>query len=77
MRKYMSKSVNKREEMLQRIKDCGQYIVDNAELILGDEKYVTELYVTCNFFDRSNAPYITVTKDVVPDSFVERCREEE
>ena len=36
------------------------------------EKYMRELYVTCNFFDRSEPPYITINKDVIPDSFIER-----
>lgn len=63
---------NGREEMIQRIKDCGQYLIDNAETILGEEKYMRELYVTCNFFDRSEPPYITINKDVIPDSFIER-----
>lgn len=27
-----------RNELIQRIKYCGQYIVDNAETILGEEK---------------------------------------
>ena len=62
---------NRREEMIERIKACGQYIVDNAESILGTEKYITDLYVTCNFYDRSEAPYVSITKDVVPDSYVE------
>lgn len=65
---------NKREEMIQRIKDCGQYIIDNAETILGDEKYIRELYLTCNFFDRSELPYITINKDVIPDGFIERMK---
>ena len=42
------------------------------EIILGEEKYLRELYVTCNFFDRSEPPYITINKDVIPDSFIER-----
>ena len=63
---------NRREELIQRIKDCGQYIIDNAEIILGDEKYIRELYLTCNFFDRSEPPYITINKDVIPNSFIER-----
>ena len=63
---------NSREELIQRIKDCGQYIINNAETILGDERYITELYLTCNFFDRSEPPYITINKDVIPDSFIER-----
>lgn len=63
---------NRREEMIQRIKDCGQYVVDNAAAILGDEKYLRDLYITCNFFDISETPYISVNKDIIPDSFVER-----
>lgn len=63
---------NWKQEMIERIKDCGQYIIDNAEAIIGDEKYLGDLYVTCNFFDKSEPPYITVKKDVVPDSFIER-----
>jgi hypothetical protein len=60
-----------RNELIQRIKYCGQYIVDNAEIILGEDKYLADLYLTCNFFDRSEAPYVTVNKDIIPDGFIE------
>lgn len=60
-----------RNELIQRIKYCGQYIVDNAEIILGEEKYIANLCLTCNFFDRSEVPYVTVNKDIVPDGFIE------
>ena len=60
-----------RNELIQRIKYCRQYIVDNAETILGEEKYIANLYLTCNFFDRSEAPYVTVNKDIIPDGFIE------
>lgn len=72
VRNVVEESKNRREEIIQRIKDCGQYIIDNAETILGDEKYIRELYLTCNFFDRSEPPYITINKDVIPNSFIER-----
>lgn len=62
----------KKQEMVQRIKDCGRFIIDNADAIVGDEKHIKDLYVTCNFFDESEAPYITVNKDVIPDSFMKR-----
>lgn len=65
------RELDRREEMIQRIKSCGQYIVDNAEAILGNEKYIRELYVTCNFWGISEAPYISINKDVMPDSFIE------
>lgn len=64
--------MDKKQEMIQRIKDCGQFIIDNAEGIVGNEKYLRELYLTCNFFDESEPPYITVNKDVIPDSFIQR-----
>ena len=43
---------NRREEIIRRMKDCGQYLIDNAETILEEEKYMKESYVNCNFFDR-------------------------
>lgn len=60
-----------RNELIQRIKYCGQYIVNNAETILEEEKYIANLCLTCNFFDRSEAPYVTVNKDIIPDNFIE------
>ena len=65
---------DRKQEMIQRIKECGQYIIDNAEAIIGDEKYIRELYLTCDFFDISEPPYITITKDVIPDNYIERMR---
>ena len=53
VRNVAEEAKNRREEMIQRTKDCGQYIIDNAETIIGEEKYMRELYVNCNFFDRS------------------------
>lgn len=60
-----------RNELIQRIKYCGQYIVDNAETILGEDKYIADLYLTCNFFNRNEAPYVTVNKDIIPDGFIQ------
>ena len=36
-----------RNELIQRIKYCGQYIVDNAEAILGEEKYIANHDTGC------------------------------
>lgn len=60
--------------MIQRIKECGQYIINNAATILGNEKYLRDLYLTCNFFDISEPPYISINKDVIPDNFIERIK---
>ena len=45
--------------------------MDNAETILGEDQYIADLYLTCNFFDISEAPYVTVNKDIIPDGFIE------
>ena len=66
--------MDRKQEMIQRIKDCGQLIIDNAEAIVGDEKCIKGLYVTCNFFDYNEPPYITINKDVISDSFIERFK---
>ena len=44
VRNVAEEAKNRREEMIQRIKDYGQYIVDNAETILGDEN-ISENYI--------------------------------
>lgn len=61
-----------RKELINRIKDCGQYLIDNAEEILGKDNYVKDFYLTINFHDLSEAPYITMSRDVIPDGFIER-----
>lgn len=66
--------IDRKQEMIQRIKDCGQFIIDNAEVIVGDEKYIRDLYLTCNIFDDRDAPIVTINKDVIPDNFIERMR---
>lgn len=64
-------SMTMREEMISRIKACGQCLIENAESIVGTEKYITNLYVTCNFFDKSEVPCVSVMKDIVPDNYIE------
>lgn len=38
---------NDKEEFIQNIKDCGQAIIDNAEKIAGDFKYMADVTITC------------------------------
>ena len=74
VRNVAEEAKNRREVMIQRIKDGGQYIINNTKTILKKEKYMRELYVTCKFLDRSEPPYITINKDVIPDGFIERVK---
>ena len=42
------------EELLDQIKHCGQSIIDNAENILGNERYFTGVTVTFDIFRNAN-----------------------
>ena len=56
-----------KETIIQNIKDCGQSLIDNAENIVGDYKYVRGFTINC-FVDVINeAPYISVDIDFVPN----------
>lgn len=64
-----------REELINRIKDCGQYLIDNAQEILGKDNYTKDFYLTVNFYDLTEAPYITISRDVIPDKYIERLNQ--
>ena len=58
-------------ERLEQIRAAGQHLIDNAETILGDEKYridlTIEVAITCH-----EPPIITVHRSVYPDEFIEK-----
>ena len=61
-----------REEIIQNIKDCVQSLIDNAEKIVGDYKFMTDLTITCCVNERGHAPYINVDAEFLPENFIER-----
>lgn len=61
-----------REEVIQNIKDCGQSLIDNAEKIVCDYKFMTNLTITCYVNERDHAPYISINTDFIPEKFIER-----
>lgn len=64
----------KKEELIQNIKDIGQSLIDNAEIIAGDYKYWTDLRITCYPAERGNAPYYNVEHDVIAEGLIERLK---
>lgn len=60
----------KNEERLEQIKAAGQHIIDNAETILGAEKYRAHLSVVIDF-PCHEPPTITVHREVYPDKYIE------
>jgi hypothetical protein len=63
---------NTREEIIQNIKDCGQSLIDNAEKIVNDYKYLKDLTITCYVNEHDEAPYISIDSDFIPEKYLER-----
>lgn len=64
--------MNCREEIIQNIKDIGQSLIDNAEKIVNDFKYNTDLTITCYPTEKDTAPCIIVETEFIPEKIVER-----
>ena len=65
-------SKNWKEEVIQNIKDCGQSLIDNAENIVSDYKYVREFVITCYVYEKDEPAYISVDTSFYPEDQVER-----
>lgn len=65
-------TANRKEEIIQNIKDCGQSLIDNAQNIVGNYKYLGDVFITCYVSDTNKAPYISVNNEFMPEKFVER-----
>lgn len=62
------------EEVIQNIKDCGQAIIDNAELIATEYKYrLHGMTIVCHVNEVDKMPYIEVNTEFIPEKFIERA----
>lgn len=61
-----------KEELIQNIQDIGRSLIDNAEKIVNDFKYHTDLTITCYPTEKDNYPRIVVETEFVPEKIVER-----
>lgn len=61
------------EELVQRVKEAGQSIIDNAENIVGDYKYQTEICI-CVTLNADNAwlPEIRAEQSFLPEKYINR-----
>lgn len=66
-----------KEEMIQRVKYCGQEVIDHAENIVNDYKYGTQLTISCyiNWCDDGDTPRINVETELIPERFIKRLNE--
>lgn len=70
-----NKKMYTRQELLDQICECGQSIIDNAESILGDERYFNYLEVSFQLF-RSNSQYptIQIARNFTPELQIENLK---
>lgn len=60
------------EELINQICECAQSIMDNAESILGNERYFNNLEVSFQIFrSTSQYPTIQVTRNFTPELQIE------
>ena len=63
-----------KEEMIERVKDCGQELIDNAKNIVNDFKYGTDITINCyiDWHNDEDTPRISIENNIFPERFVER-----
>lgn len=65
---------NTREILIQNIKDCGQALLDNAENIVGDYKFLAGLTITCYVDECDREPHISIDTEFIPEKWIERLQ---
>lgn len=60
------------DELIQQIKNCGQSIIDNAESILGNERYFESITIIFDINRNRNCiPDIQIQRRFIPDLEIE------
>ena len=62
------------EQLIEKVKNCGQSIIDNAESIVGDVKYQTDIDIMINIPMSGELPEITSTSRWIPEKEAESLR---
>lgn len=58
------------ESLVNQIKQCGQSLIDNAEMIAKTYKYQTDLSIIVNVgMCGDEVPSISISKDFIPEGF--------
>lgn len=61
-----------RQELIDQIKNCGQSIIDNAETILGDERYFLRVGVSFDILRiKAQVPTVKIEREFTPEKEIE------
>lgn len=61
----------RREERVQQLKDCGRFLIEKAETLCGEYLSQESLRIVIEL-GGSSQPKMTVERNIVPDTFIER-----
>lgn len=65
----MLSTKNRTQELVDRIKQFGTDLINNAEEIVGDATYVSDISISLNM-DLSRVPEYDVMKTYISESFI-------
>lgn len=69
------KHLYSRNELIDQIKHCGQSIIDNAESILGNERYFESITIIFDINrDRNWMPDIQIQRRFMPELEIENLK---
>lgn len=58
-------------DLVLDVRNVGESLIKNAESIVGDEKYLTDLFITITFSKSGDAlPTITINREFLPEKIV-------
>lgn len=63
-----------KDELVLRIKEAAQTIIDNAESIVGNEKTRSRLSISIDVSDVNELPIISINKDLISEGYLNRIK---
>lgn len=71
------KQIKTREDLINDVRICGQSIINNAENIVGDERYFLKGIIQFIIQRNDNSiPTIQISREFVPEQYIENIGKE-
>lgn len=62
------------EKIVEQIRDCGQALIDNAEIIAGGYQYQVDPLKIKILIEEEEIPQISVGQNFIPEAWIENKR---
>ena len=63
------------EEMIRQVREAGESLIKNAESIVGSEEFLQSIDITVYINPVERIPSINVSKEFLPERYIERLGE--